>query len=60
MSKTTPRDPKSIPKMEDLMNDLGDGCCVAAAIAFYQPDNFPIAGQRGIWIEHVDRTDPWC
>ena len=41
-----PRDPKSIPKMEDLMSDLGDGCCVAATIAFYQPDNFPVTGQR--------------
>ena len=45
VSKTTPRDPQNIPKMEDLMGDLGDGCCVAAAIAFYQPENFPISGQ---------------
>ena len=50
VSKTTPREPKTIPKLQDLMGDLGDGCCVAAVIAFYQPDTFPVTGtERGGW-----------
>nr|KAG5701295.1 hypothetical protein BaRGS_020657 [Batillaria attramentaria] len=43
VSKTTPREPKTIPKMEDLMSDLGDGCSVAATISFYQPNALPVA-----------------
>lgn len=44
MSKTTPREPRCIPKMEDLIKDISDGCSVAAVIAFYQPDALSIAG----------------
>ncbi|XP_070209593.1 calmodulin-regulated spectrin-associated protein 1-like isoform X2 [Littorina saxatilis] len=44
VSKSTPpRDSKTIPKMENLMSDLGDGCSVGATIAFYQPESLPVA-----------------
>ncbi|KAL8578425.1 hypothetical protein ACOMHN_014924 [Nucella lapillus] len=39
----TPRQPRSVAVLTDLMGDLGDGCCLAAAITFYQPEAFPVA-----------------
>ncbi|XP_076438027.1 LOW QUALITY PROTEIN: uncharacterized protein LOC143277153 [Babylonia areolata] len=38
----TPREPRHVPVLKDLMEDLGDGCSVAAAIAFYMPDALPV------------------
>ncbi|KAI8776658.1 calmodulin-regulated spectrin-associated protein 1, partial [Biomphalaria glabrata] len=31
------RDPIYVPLLEDLMRDIGDGCSVAAVIAYYRP-----------------------
>ncbi|XP_012946515.1 calmodulin-regulated spectrin-associated protein 1, partial [Aplysia californica] len=39
---TSPRDPVKVPPMEDLMRDVGDGCNVAALIAYYRPGQLNI------------------
>ena len=36
---------RGVPLVESLAGDLGDGCCLAAAIAFYLPETFPASGK---------------
>ncbi|XP_021371449.1 calmodulin-regulated spectrin-associated protein 1-B-like isoform X2 [Mizuhopecten yessoensis] len=37
VSKSTPREPVTVPVMEDFLSDVGDGCSLATLLSFYCP-----------------------
>ena len=35
-----------MPEMEDLYEDICDGCCLCALVSFYAPRNLELSGEK--------------